>query len=570
MIPQMIQRKHILAAMREIDRDDVPPGRESRKFHVKSGPTGDRLYPPKYVVSLAYKLVTGHEWPSWQFSGGGETNAFLRSRGFEIVCCAHPRQAPRAHGTQPTRDRATWRRGHSERCRECKRAVLKLLEACYAKAEPNRSFDVSTNPEAHRGQSYYQDLQRIYSALQQRRGRERFVRAAKLDECDFFVPDPGFVVEFDESQHFTPLRQVVLQSYPPSLRTAFSVTEWIGLCQRIRARDNDPVFRDEQRAWYDTLRDFLPEILGLQPTVRLYAREMRWCALDPGKPEDVAQFRALIERKRNTPCGWVAVVVLQSNGDYDNNSRLVVLERACEAVAELTQGDGVILFPAGWFRAGRQQARRLYPWLKEHVPAILKRWNRRLIGCVGVDGRIRPSDEVPRDQIAVAIGSDGIVALGRKFFPTSAETGYTEIAPNPGAVEDGRQRTFELGGVRYFLCMCYDVFGVRKMPLPNPGAHVILDLAHGFWLKGEGPSGTSFFARHGFAGASREWRCPVFGTGVFFSRPIPPAWPSGVYWNQGAKSTQKWRYDDNPLRPIDERQLEVPEGPVVVRFYRIL
>jgi len=569
MIPKGIEASHILAAMREIDREGIPPDREPRKFHVRSDQTGGRLYPPKYVISLAHRHAGGTEWPSSEFSGGAEANGFLQRLGFEIVSCRPPKPVQGVGQPKPRRGCSTGRKGHDERCPQCKRAVQKLLEACYGKAEANCSFDVSTNLEAHRGRSYYQHLQRIHSALQQSRGHESFVRAAKLDDCDFFVPAPGFVVEFDESQHFTPLRQVALQSYPPSLRTGFSVTEWIGLCQSIHARDNDPVFRDEQRAWYDTLRDFLPEILGLQPTVRLHAREMRWCALDPGKPEDVAQFRALVEGKRNTPRGWIAVVVLQSNGDYDNNSRLVVLERACEAVAEHTQGDGVILFPAGWFRAGRQQARRLYPWLEEHVPAILKRWNRRLIACVGVDGRIRPNDDIRRDQIAVAIGPEGIVALGRKFSPAPGEEDI-QLAASPLAEEDGRQRIFELNGVRYFLCLCYDVFGVRKMavPYPDPGVQVILDLAHSFSPKGEG-SGASYFARHGFAGASREWRCPVFGTAVFFDRRIPPDWPSGVYWNQGAKSTQKWCYDDNPLRPVDERRIEVPEGLALLRFYRL-
>ncbi len=29
-------------------------------------------------------------------------------------------------------------------------------------------------------------------------------------------------------------------------------------CDRVHARDNEPCYRDEQRAWYDTLRDILP------------------------------------------------------------------------------------------------------------------------------------------------------------------------------------------------------------------------------------------------------------------------------------------------------------------------
>jgi hypothetical protein len=34
------------------------------------------------------------------------------------------------------------------------------------------------------------------------------------------------------------------------------------LCEEINAKDNYPPYRDEQRAWYDTLRDFLASDKG--------------------------------------------------------------------------------------------------------------------------------------------------------------------------------------------------------------------------------------------------------------------------------------------------------------------
>jgi len=72
-----------------------------------------------------------------------------------------------------------------------------------------------------------------------------------------------------------------------------------------------------------------------------------------------------------------------------------------------------------------------------------------------------------------------------------------------------------------------------------------------------GPAGTSFFAKHGFAGASKRWSCPVFGTAVFFSCNIPENWPTGVYWNQGSKNTKKWRYADNSVRSGDNFCLKI-------------
>lgn len=94
-----------------------------------------------------------------------------------------------------------------------------------------------------------------------------------------------------------------------------------------------------------------------------------------------------------------------------------------------------------------------------------------------------------------------------------------------------------------------------------------LNLVHCFYPVGKGPSGTSFFAKHGFSGASKQWKCPVFGTAVFFNRSIPERWPTGVYWDQGDKSTPKWKYEDNPLKYYREIWIGIAEGKASVKIY---
>ena len=66
---------------------------------------------------------------------------------------------------------------------------------------------------------------------------------------------------------------------------------------RSTPRDDDPPYRDEQRAWYDTLRDFLPSVLGLLPTVRLAVSEYPWCKLNPNSTEDVEKFRQILSER---------------------------------------------------------------------------------------------------------------------------------------------------------------------------------------------------------------------------------------------------------------------------------
>ncbi|GAI43637.1 unnamed protein product, partial [marine sediment metagenome] len=126
-------------------------------------------------------------------------------------------------------------------------------------------------------------------------------------------------IEFDESQHFTAPRKLSLMHYPDGLKLGFPKQRWGQLCDEIDAKDNDPPFRDEQRAWYDTLRDFLPEIKGLSSTVRLYFKEMHWCNLDPENSSEVNRFEKFIEGRRTGIEGdFIATVILQSNDNARN------------------------------------------------------------------------------------------------------------------------------------------------------------------------------------------------------------------------------------------------------------
>lgn len=562
MIPSNIEREHIIKAIREIDSNGIPPGRESRKFClIFEG----KQYPPKYVLSLANRFATDEELDPSEFSGGQETNNFLKRLGFDIAETSSSGTFVMPISSQKRTFEAT-QKGHDERCPECKNTIERMLKKIYGDVESNYKFEVSTNFKDYKDISFYQELKEILLELQKHRGYEDFVRTPILPRCDFFVPNPGFIVEFDESQHFTLPRKISLQNYPQDLKLSFSLMKWIALCEKINAKDNDPPFRDEQRAWYDTLRDFLPELKGLEPTVRLYSREMHWCSLNLENTEDIAKFRDLIENRRKRSCSWVATVILQSNGKYSNDERLKVLSQIVDLVTKEMDGDGVILFPGGWFNANKQEARNLNKWVERNVRDTLSEKERNIIVSLGIDGRV---GQYAKDQIGIAISKKGIEAIGRKFHPAPQEKGHVELAKDHLSKEENKSRVFDLNGRKYFLCACYDSFGIKQKRIHNFGIDVILDLVHGFYPKGEDGSGDVYFAKHGFAGASKEWDCLVFGAAVFFNRKIPKRWPSGVYWNQGGKSTQKWRYEDNPIKPQVEFEVSIKEGIALVRIYNV-
>lgn len=297
MIRGNITREHILKAIKEIDNRGVPEGRSSRKFLLEYE---GKEYPPKYVISLANKYANDHELDSEEFSGGKESNEFLRSRGFTIKGTkgkAYAQEAKERHYEYHGPRKIS----HAERCPKCKETVCKLLQKIYGEVEEGYKFETGTMPEDYKDTKHYLNLKGIYEALQIHRGFEEFVRAKTLPNVDFFVPSQNIIVEFDESQHFTVPRKIALEDYPESLELGFDKKKWIRLCETIGAKDNDPPYRDEQRAWYDTLRDFLPSIRGLKPTIRLHSKDCVWCSLNPEKPSDVEKFKEIM---KGTLEGW--------------------------------------------------------------------------------------------------------------------------------------------------------------------------------------------------------------------------------------------------------------------------
>lgn len=173
-----------------------------------------------------------------------------------------------------------------------------MLRAIYGEIHQHEKIYLGTKPDDYRGKPFHSDLSLIYYALEKHRDFRDFVQAPYVTP-DFFIPNPGFVVECDESQHFTKPRKISLEKYPNDKNLGFMKEQWISLCEELDKHDNDPPSRDEKRAWYDTLRDFLPEIKGFGPTVRLYYKEMDWCRMDPNKEADRDTFKRIISERQS-------------------------------------------------------------------------------------------------------------------------------------------------------------------------------------------------------------------------------------------------------------------------------
>lgn len=186
---------------------------------------------------------------------------------------------------------------HSAHCRACKERVRALLSVIYGECRVNHSFPWSARPEDYASTPIGSPLQHIRTVLGDLRGHREFIKSAEVPPCDYFVADPPFILEFDESQHFSRARLTTLNSYPADLQLGFPISRWQDLCREIDAKDDVPFDRDERRAWYDTLRDLVPLLHGFRPTVRIFAEEFPWCALNSDSPQALADFsKALQDR----------------------------------------------------------------------------------------------------------------------------------------------------------------------------------------------------------------------------------------------------------------------------------
>ena len=131
---------------------------------------------------------------------------------------------------------------------------------------------------------YYDAAMALYTEL----GGDWKGTTAKADGYlvpDAYFPAPHhFIFEFDELQHFTQYREQTFQFYPDGMPLAYLPERYRQFCQqhhaaalakgpeRFRRHTADFPYtngRAAQRAFFDTFRDWLPPLHGLNPTLRL-------------------------------------------------------------------------------------------------------------------------------------------------------------------------------------------------------------------------------------------------------------------------------------------------------------
>ncbi|MCF8019305.1 MAG: hypothetical protein K9L62_07840 [Vallitaleaceae bacterium] len=255
----------------------------------------------------------------------------------------------------------------------------------------------------------------------------------------------------------------------------------------------------------------------------------------------------------------VATCVLQNVYKLGNKKRKDLLKYIID---EIGSEHDVIILPAGFLKFEYFEPEVIKDEAND-ISEYLDIMECRTNVCYGVDCR----DNM--DQLALSVTSEGIKGIGRKFFPTDGEKGYIDAAGSLVSEESGYTRIVDIKGCKAYLAVCYDVFGIKKIGKENVGVDIIIDLIHKFNPKGSSDGGSSevLFARHGLAGASKGWNCPVFASAEFIRRNISQDWPTGVMWDLGDRSTKDWTYRDNTMKVKKEKNLTYKSAIVNVLSY---
>jgi very-short-patch-repair endonuclease len=582
-----VTRQNVIDAIRLFDEsvDNYPPAKNT--FLEYEGHT----YPAKHIRALSYKTSFGQEAPKSEFSGGAETVSFFEKRGFVVKYMSKPVKKDDPSNTlshnkhiekqkpanppivnvqkpeQAMPDKTDTVRISGKKVTEQKNALQLALNR-YFKGDVvcEKTFEWMITPNDSRENIFLVD------ALKRYRGRAGFDKGGYKLRCDFVCESQKLIFEYDERQHFSLARKAALECYPSYLTLYFNKQKWISACDSIQAKDNDPQNRDEIRAYYDSIRDIQSAKNGYR-LIRIMHGQYDWESNQAQQYIDellnYKPFEGVVSKNKLSPKSrgadmhlddkpvTVVTATLQSNNrNINDNTKMELLTKV---VSEYRDKD-IILFPAGFFTHADYDD-NLIKKTVDKVSEVLKTQSSDTVICLGIDCNYS------KDQLAYAITQTGILAAARKFHPTGEERNNINTADSFNSTEMGYERIFERRGKNFYLAVCYDVFGIRHQDLTNPGVDAILDLAHRFHPRGKGPSGDVDFARKGFAGASAQWMCPVFGTAVFFNRPIPSSWPTGVLWMGEGKSLKNFKYTDNQLYPVSKSILTGKNEDVICYQY---
>ena len=337
-----VTREDVLEAIRifNSERPDYPEPRST--FLVIDG----HRYPAKHIRGMAYQVHFGQGVRKEDYTDGQETVRFFERLGFETHYThqsvnTHPfKKAPAEAPPKPAADlpinkespEATQNRKvtiPSKGVIEQKNALQLLLNQMLdGDVVCEKTFPWMRTPAEPTG-----EYAQLYNALCSYRGDTSFAKRSVSLRCDFVCESKKLIIEYDERQHFSEARRIALMSYP-QIPLNYDRDLWLRACGDVQAKDNQPVNRDEIRAYYDSTRDIEAAKHGYR-LIRIMHGQINFGSKDAAAvlAELISSEEESEEQSTNdTPCPRTPVKIGLYLQTYELHGDLHIFEEAMDVV----------------------------------------------------------------------------------------------------------------------------------------------------------------------------------------------------------------------------------------------
>lgn len=242
-----VKNEHVLAAIIKLESSGEAFPEHKSTYLIFEG----KHYPAKHIRGMAYEIANGEPIGKNDYSGGDETVNFLRGLGFMVEKTNRVNVLKKSTKLEKLGQSSNWNFEESNAVSQ-KHALQRLLQKLLGIMETEKKFDWMQAPDRKHIPERYAGIVR---ALTEFCESDEFCKSAYKPPCDFYFPEERIIIEYDERQHFSIQRKITLENYPNDSQLGFSKQDWISQCEQIRAKDGNPPFRDERRAFTDAVRD---------------------------------------------------------------------------------------------------------------------------------------------------------------------------------------------------------------------------------------------------------------------------------------------------------------------------
>ena len=237
----------VLTAIRLFDRNHERYPEPRNTFLLYN----DKKYPAKHIRGMAYQVANGRAISKSEYSGGQETANFFKKLGFSVQ---YKKETLQTKPISKSKDNTSNKQLIGKRLNVVsqKNALQKLLQQHFGVIETEKKFDWLKTPDHN---NLPKEYKAVAKALIKYRNQNGFLKSHYQLLCDIVLDDHKMIFEYDEYQHFSKARKITLDNYPLNIELGYSKESWIQACEKINAKDGNPLDRDEKRAFYDTVRD---------------------------------------------------------------------------------------------------------------------------------------------------------------------------------------------------------------------------------------------------------------------------------------------------------------------------